>query len=116
MLRFDEIHDRFLGGRLSASEAAEWLGVSERTFRRQRVRFEEDGSDGLLDRRLGKASPHRGGSYHPSTAYFTEKRAQGLSPQVGYAARPPGQTRRGNPLGKSAGENFREAPPTRQSR
>ena len=59
MLRFDEIHDRFLGGRLSATEAAEWLGVSERTFRRQRARFEEEGSDGLLDRRLGKASPHR---------------------------------------------------------
>jgi transposase len=59
MLRFEEIHDRFGGGRLSAVEAAEWLGVSERTFRRQRVRFEEAGLAGLLDRRLGKPSPHR---------------------------------------------------------
>jgi transposase len=59
MQRFEEIHDRFSKGRLSASEAAEWLGVSERTFRRQRARYEEDGLCGLLDRRLGKVSPHR---------------------------------------------------------
>jgi transposase len=59
MLRFEEIHDRFTKGRLSAAEAAEWLGVSERTFRRQRARFEEEGVMGLLDRRLGKVSPHR---------------------------------------------------------
>jgi len=59
MLRFEEIYDRFHGGRLSASEAADWLGVSERTFRRQRFRFEEEGLAGLLDRRLGRASPHR---------------------------------------------------------
>jgi len=59
MLRFEEIYDRFSRGRLSALEAAEWLGVSERTFRRQRGRYEEDGLAGLLDRRLGRASPHR---------------------------------------------------------
>jgi len=59
MLRFEDVYDRFRGARLSACEAAEWLGVSERTFRRQRVRFEEEGLAGLLDRRLGKASPHR---------------------------------------------------------
>jgi transposase len=59
MLRFEEVYDRFRRGRLSALEASEWLGVSERTFRRQRGRFEEEGLAGLLDRRLGKASPHR---------------------------------------------------------
>lgn len=59
MARFEDVYDRFMGCRLSASEAAEWLGVSERTFRRQRVRFEEEGLEGLLDRRLGRASPHR---------------------------------------------------------
>ena len=59
MLRFEEIYDRFRGGRLSAVEAAEWLGVSERTFRRQRGRYEEGGMEGLLDRRLGRPSPHR---------------------------------------------------------
>lgn len=59
MQRFEEIYDRYTKGRLSAVEAAEWLGVSERTFRRQRARFEEEGLAGLLDGRLGKASPHR---------------------------------------------------------
>ena len=59
MLRFEEIYDRFTGGRLSSMEAAEWLGVSERTFRRQRGRYEEEGLAGLLDRRLGRPSPHR---------------------------------------------------------
>jgi len=59
MLRFEEVFDRYRRGRLSSAEAAEWLGMSERTFRRQRARYEEEGLDGLLDRRLGKASPHR---------------------------------------------------------
>jgi transposase len=35
------------------------LGVSERTFRRWRDRFREDGEDGLVDRRVGKPSPRR---------------------------------------------------------
>ena len=58
-MRFEDINDRFRRGRLSSAEAAEWLGCSERTFRRLRVRYEADGAAGLLDRRLGKASPHR---------------------------------------------------------
>lgn len=58
-MRFEDIHDRHRRGRLSAQEAAEWLGVSERTFRRWRVRYEAEGSAGLADRRLGRVSPHR---------------------------------------------------------
>src|SRR5258708_4132370 len=58
-MKFSEIHDRFRCGRLSASEAADWLGVSERTFRRLRGRYEAEGPAGLLDRRLGKVSAHR---------------------------------------------------------
>src|SRR5947209_7407049 len=37
----------------------ELLGVGERTFRRWRQRYEEDGEAGLLDRRLGKISGKR---------------------------------------------------------
>lgn len=59
MLRFEDIHDRFCRGSLSSSEAAEWLGVSERTFRRWRQRYDDEGLAGLLDRRLGRPSPHR---------------------------------------------------------
>jgi transposase len=58
-MRFEEVYDRHRRGRLSALEASEWLGVSERTFRRWRVRYDSEGALGLLDRRLGKTSPHR---------------------------------------------------------
>jgi transposase len=61
-MKFEEIHDRFRHGRLSAADAAEWLGVSERTFRRMRARYDEEGLGGLVDRRLGKVSPHRIGA------------------------------------------------------
>ena len=44
---------------LSQEEAAELLGVSERTFRRWTRRYEEDGEAGLVDRRLGKTSGRR---------------------------------------------------------
>ena len=58
-MKFEEIYDRFRRGRLSGSEAAEWLGVSERSFRRWRERYDAEGLSGLLDRRLGKMSGHR---------------------------------------------------------
>lgn len=58
-MRFEDIHERFRGGRLSALEASEWLGCSERTFRRLRLRYEAGGAAGLLDRRIGRISPHR---------------------------------------------------------
>jgi transposase len=40
-------------------EAAEMLGISERTFRRWCRRYDEAGESGLLDRRLGQPSPRR---------------------------------------------------------
>ena len=40
-------------------QAAEVLGVSERTFRRWRDRYEAEGAEGLYDRRLGRASARR---------------------------------------------------------
>jgi transposase len=58
-MRFERLLERHEGGGLSQVEAAEMLGVSERTFRRWRDRWREDGADGLVDRRVGKASPRR---------------------------------------------------------
>lgn len=58
-MRFLEVYERCVMRRLSYSEAAETLGVSERTFRRMRGRFEAEGEEGLIDRRIGKPSPHR---------------------------------------------------------
>jgi Winged helix-turn helix len=50
---------RWESAELNQKEAAELLGVSERTFRRWALRYEEDGEAGLVDRRLGKASGRR---------------------------------------------------------
>src|SRR6202040_327378 len=43
----------------SMLEAGELLGMSERQFRRYRERYEDEGLEGLVDRRLGKPSPKR---------------------------------------------------------
>ena len=59
LMKFEEVYGRTRAGALSQEEAAEILGVSERTFRRWRGRFEADGADGLYDRRLGKVSARR---------------------------------------------------------
>src|SRR5258708_20888474 len=59
MMRFEALLDRHEEGELSQAEAAEMLGMSERTFRRQRDRFREEGAEGLHDRRLGKPSSRR---------------------------------------------------------
>ena len=59
MAMFLNILHRWESAELNQEEAAELLGVSERTFRRWTRRYEEDGEAGLLDRRLGKASGKR---------------------------------------------------------
>lgn len=58
-MRFEDVYGRWQQRRLSQVEAAEILGMSERTFRRWRERYDADGREGLLDRRLGKASARR---------------------------------------------------------
>ena len=59
MQKFRDVLSRWEAGTLSMLEAAEILGMSERQFRRYRDRYEEDGLEGLKDRRLGKPSPKR---------------------------------------------------------
>jgi transposase len=59
MQKFRDVLSRWELGELSMLEAGEVLGMSERQFRRYRDRYEEDGLEGLLDRRLGKPSPKR---------------------------------------------------------
>ena len=58
-MRFESLLDRQEAGELSQVEAADLLGISERSFRRWRDRLRDEGPDGLLDRRLGKPSPRR---------------------------------------------------------
>jgi transposase len=59
LMRFESLLDRHARGDLSQVEAAELLGVSERTFRRWRDRFVEEGREGLVDRRIGRPSGKR---------------------------------------------------------
>lgn len=59
MIVFRSVLDRYETSELSQIDAAELLGVSERTFRRWCVRFEAGGEAGLLDRRVGQASAKR---------------------------------------------------------
>jgi hypothetical protein len=58
-MRFEEVYGGWQKRRLSQEEAAEILGVSSRTFRRQIGRYEEKGLEGLNDKRLTQASHRR---------------------------------------------------------
>src|SRR5215470_8062625 len=57
--RFEEAFEQYEKHRLTGEEAGELLGMSGRNFRRLCVRYEEDGVEGLRDRRIGKVSPRR---------------------------------------------------------
>lgn len=55
-MRFKEVYEQRAHKRLTIEQAAELLGVHERTFRRWAVRYEEEGAKGLADQRLDKAA------------------------------------------------------------
>ena len=57
--RFELVYKRWKERKLTQAEAGERLEMSERTFRRYVVRYEEEGKQGVLDKRLGKPSPRR---------------------------------------------------------
>lgn len=59
MLKFGSVVGRWRRHELSQVEAAELLGVGERTFRRWCDRYEGGGEAGLLDRRMGRAAANR---------------------------------------------------------
>jgi hypothetical protein len=58
-MRFQEAFDGWSQGRLTQAEAALLLGQCERSFRRHIERFEADGLEGLLDKRLSQISKRR---------------------------------------------------------
>jgi hypothetical protein len=59
VIKFRSVLGCYESTELNRIEEAELLSITERTFRRWCVRFGADGEAGLLDRRLGKASPKR---------------------------------------------------------
>lgn len=58
-MKFFCVHERYETGAISQVDAAELLGVSERTFRRWCGRHREGGAEALQDRRLGRAAGNR---------------------------------------------------------
>lgn len=58
-MRFEEAYRGWTERRLRQEEAARLLGVCERTFRRYIDRYEEEGLDGLIDKRLNQVSHRR---------------------------------------------------------
>jgi transposase len=58
-MKFETLLDRWQRSELSQAEAAEALGMSERSFRRWHTRWLEEGEAGLHDRRTGQPSPRR---------------------------------------------------------
>ena len=55
-MRFEEAYEGWTGGRLTQAEAARILGICERSFRRYLGRYEANGMQGLIDRRLEQVS------------------------------------------------------------
>ena len=58
-MRFQEAYEGWSQGRLTQAEAALLLGQCERSLRRHIERYEADGLDGLLDKRLSQISKRR---------------------------------------------------------
>lgn len=58
-MKAQEVILRAMSGQILWSQAASIIGVSDRTMRRWRERYEEYGYDGLFDARTGQPSPKR---------------------------------------------------------
>lgn len=54
MEKFEEVYGRWKAGEIGQRTAAVTLRMSERTFRRYRRRWENEGVEGLRDRRIGR--------------------------------------------------------------
>jgi transposase len=58
-MRFEETYTGWQAGRLTQEEAAQILGVCERSFRRYAQRYESGGLEALVDKRLSQISHRR---------------------------------------------------------
>jgi transposase len=56
-MKVQEVILRAMSGQIRWTQAAEILGLSDRSMRRWRERLEQHGYDGLLDRRRMRPSP-----------------------------------------------------------
>jgi transposase len=58
-MRFEEAYEGWTEKRFTQEDAARLLGVTDRTFRRYLAKYEEEGLDGLIDKRLRQLSHRR---------------------------------------------------------
>jgi transposase len=58
-MKIQEVIMRAMDKQISWLQAAEIIGVSARSMRRWRQRYQDKGYDGLYDHRLGRPSPKR---------------------------------------------------------
>jgi transposase len=58
-MKVQEVILRAMGKKISWGQAAEIIGLSDRSMRRWRERYQQHGYDGLFDRRRGRPSPKR---------------------------------------------------------
>ena len=58
-MKVQEVMLRAMAGKLPWGQAADVLGITDRSLRRWRERYQEHGYDGLYDRRKGRPSPKR---------------------------------------------------------
>lgn len=58
-MKIQEVILRAMAKKITWWQAAEIIGISDRSMRRWRERYQEHGYDGLFDRRRGKPSPKR---------------------------------------------------------
>ena len=58
-MRFEELLERQQASRLTQEDMAEVLDVDVRTVRRWVRRYEDEGVDGLIDKRIGQVSARR---------------------------------------------------------
>ena len=58
-MKVQEVILRAIAKKITWWQAAEIIGISDRSMRRWRERYEESGYDGLFDRRRGQPSPQR---------------------------------------------------------
>tara|TARA_B100000282_G_scaffold266948_2_gene218938 strand:- start:561 stop:806 length:246 start_codon:yes stop_codon:yes gene_type:complete len=62
-MRFEDAYDGWQSGRLTQEQAAQLLGLCDRSFRRYINRYAEAGLEGLMDKRISEqddALPDRG--------------------------------------------------------
>ena len=81
-MKLQDVILKAMAKKISWLEAAEIIGVCDRTMRRMRERYEEFGYDGLL----GQAGAARSGAGSPTQEAWLTSAAQAASALAGHAA------------------------------